>query len=67
VRLDPLQFSATLTLGGFETRRLRPYVYDRPGPPYRPKGGRLAVAPDATVESDGEEVPQGGALGHGHP
>ena len=56
VRLDPLQFSATLTLDGFEIRRLRPYVFERPGTPYRPKGGRLGVTLNATVESDREEV-----------
>lgn len=56
VRLDPLQFSATLTLDGFETRRLHPYVFEPLGTPYRPKGGRLALTLNANVEADGEEI-----------
>jgi Domain of Unknown Function (DUF748) len=56
LRIEPHQLHATLSLDGFETRRLNPYVYGPLGTPYRPKGGRFAVTLTSTVDSDAQEV-----------
>jgi hypothetical protein len=56
LRIEPHQLHATLSLDGFETRRLTPYVYGPLGTPYRPKGGRFAVRLTSTVDSDAQEV-----------
>jgi hypothetical protein len=56
VRLAPLRAAARLSLDGFQTRRLEPYVYIPLGTPYRPKGGRFGLALDIDVDSDAEEV-----------
>ncbi len=56
LRLDPNHFRIKLSLDGFEMRRLTPYVYIPLGTPYRPVGGRLALALTADVESDLHEV-----------
>jgi hypothetical protein len=56
LRLDPPQVGATLTFSDFETRRLNPYVFVPLGMPYAPKGGRLALALEAHVDSDADEL-----------
>ena len=55
MRLAPHQYRATLSLDGFETRRLIPYVYA--STPYQPQGGgRLSIALASTLDSDAEEI-----------
>jgi uncharacterized protein DUF748 len=57
VRVDPLRpeprlTTVRMTLEGFETRRLTPYVYEPLGTRYRPRGGRLALALTAHEQVD---------------
>lgn len=54
LRVDPPKANVKLTLDGFETRRLGPYIYA--ATPYRPKGGRLALALGATIDQPGNEL-----------
>jgi Domain of Unknown Function (DUF748) len=54
IRLDPVLGQVKVVLDGFEMRRLTPYVYVPLGTPYRLKGGRLALALTARVDSDTE-------------
>ena len=54
LRVDPPKASVKLTLDGFETRRLGPYIYA--ATPYRPKSGRLALALGATIDQRGDEL-----------
>jgi hypothetical protein len=56
LRLDPNHFRIKLSLDGFETRRLTPYVYTPLSTPYRPVGGRLAIALMGDVDSDLHQV-----------
>jgi hypothetical protein len=56
LRLEPLQVGARVGLDRFEVRRLVPYVFVPLGTPYTPLGGRLALALDAHVDSDADEV-----------
>lgn len=53
LRLDPLKAGAKIVLDGFEIGRAAPYLA---GAPYRPKGGRLALALGVTVDHEGEEL-----------
>jgi uncharacterized protein involved in outer membrane biogenesis len=52
LRLEPLLVSVKVTLDAFETKRLTPYVYVPLRTPYRPVGGRLALALEAKIDSD---------------
>ncbi len=54
LRLDPLTTVVKGALEGFEIRRLNPYVWA--ATPYRPTGGRLALAFGATVDHEGDEL-----------
>jgi hypothetical protein len=56
VRLDPTRLAARVSLTGFRTRRLDPYVYVPLGTPYHPVDGRFSLALTADVDSDAEEV-----------
>jgi hypothetical protein len=56
LRIEPLIFLSKVTLDGFESGRLNPYVYIPLGTPYRPKGGRFSLAVTADVDSDDHEV-----------
>jgi hypothetical protein len=54
LRLDPVLGQVKVALEGFEMRRLTPYVYVPLEVPYRPTGGRLAVALTTHADSDAE-------------
>ncbi|MGH7393411.1 MAG: DUF748 domain-containing protein, partial [Candidatus Rokuibacteriota bacterium] len=54
LRLEPLKADVKVALDGFEIVRVNPYVFTTT--PYRPKGGRLALALGATVDHAGEEL-----------
>jgi Domain of Unknown Function (DUF748) len=56
LRLAPLRFDARVSVEGFETQRLNPYVYIPMGTPYRPTGGRFSLALTADVDSDAEQL-----------
>ena len=56
LRLEPPQLRATLSLDGFDTRRLDPYLFVSRGTPYRPSGGRLGFALKSTLDSDTEGI-----------
>jgi hypothetical protein len=56
LQLEPQRFRGTLSLDGFETNRLDPYVYIPLGTPYRPRGGRLALALATTFDSAADGV-----------
>jgi len=61
LRLDPPKANVKLSLDGFETRRVGPYIYA--ATPYRPKGGRLALALGATIDQDGDELTRAAVSG----
>ncbi len=61
LRLDPPKANVKVALTDFELRRIGPYVYA--ATPYRPKGGRLAVILDATVDQDGDELTKAAVSG----
>lgn len=61
LRLDPLTAIVKVDLDGFEIRRLNPYVWA--ATPYRPTGGRLALALGATVDHEGEELTKAAVTG----
>ncbi len=56
LRLEPLQFHAKLAADPLNLRWLNPYVFEPQGTPYRPRGGRLALALVGDVDSDAEGV-----------
>jgi hypothetical protein len=54
--VEPPRLGATLSLTGFETRRLNAYVFGPLGTPYAPKSGRLSATLDAQIDSDAREL-----------
>lgn len=61
LRLDPLKVNAKVALDGFEIRRAGPYAFA--ATPYHPRGGRLNLALDATVDQEGEELTKAAITG----
>jgi hypothetical protein len=61
LRLYPPKSNVKVTLDGFETRRVGPYIYA--ATPYRPRGARLALALEATVDQDGDELTKAAVSG----